>query len=67
MVPVRAGAVAHFKLVHIGLPAAYRVLGMAIHVGRHVQPVPMNNAFLRQFVGEMDAHLLSPAQAQRGA
>jgi hypothetical protein len=39
---------------------------MAVHVGGDVQAVPMDDAFFRQLIGEVDAYLLPSPQVQNG-
>jgi hypothetical protein len=66
VIPVSTGPVVDLEFIN-ELPAGCDdIAGMAIHIGRHVQAVPVNNALFRQFVVEMNANLLAAAHPDGG-
>ena len=64
VIPVGAGAVAHFELVAIALAPPDRKARMPVHGVGDVQAVPVHGARLVQPVDEIDADFLAAPQAQ---
>ena len=66
VIPVSTGPVVDLEFIH-ELPAGCDdITGMAIHIGWHVQAMPVNNALFREFVVKMNADLLAAAHPDGG-
>ena len=67
VINVEPGAVQHLEFIDPGLAIADDMVRVPVHVGRHVQPVPMGDTRLGQLVVKMDADFLPLVQADDGA
>ena len=67
VIDVQAGPVQHLELVDPRLTLADGMHGMPVHVGRHMQAMPVGDAGLGQLVVEVDADLLALLQADERA
>jgi len=66
MVKIEAGAVQYLEFIHPGFPVVDGVIGVPVHLGRYMQPMPVGNAGLGELVVEIDADLLALPQSDDG-
>ena len=67
MIEIHARAIAHLEFVDVGFAGIDHGRRVAVHQHRDMQPVPMGDRVLGQFVAEPDANLLAFDEAHERA